>query len=224
MFTFLQRPATFSIGEILGTDLNIDLLTVAGGAQPSKEVVDGLKETGYNGVIGTSSHQHVANLILAEKPLHIRTARIYDVELELDEILTSTSLLVLNANNILIKADLDIPIFHLADGITQIREKGYIPILSKAERYECLQDNYRNLKHIMQEGCLLETDMLSLTGYHGADAKRLAEKLFRENLVSFAGTGICNAYEQELIHELFRSRKLVKQLQSPNIKNRELSV
>jgi len=222
MFAFLQRQPTYAIGKILEIDLNIELLTDTNGKQPSKEVIDSLKETGYNCVIGTSCNQHVPNLILTETPIQVRTVRIYDIELELDEILSSDSLLTLRESCILIKADLDIPIFHLEDGIAQVRKKGYLPILSKTERYECLQDNYRNLKHIMQQGCLLEADMLSLTGYHGPDAKRLAEKLFREDLVNYAGTGIGNANEYGLINEVFQSKKLVKWLQSPTIKNKEL--
>jgi len=222
MISILPNDTTsIAVGSLLGVDMHIDLLNSSSGFFATNDVTEGLKISGYNAIIGAALDNESANQTITEAALPIRTVRLYHLEDETEE-LQENELVCFGKNYVLIQASSAILSRDLEDGIADLKQRGYTPILVKAEQYECLQDNYRNIQRVILQGCLFETDMLSLTGHNGAESKRLAQKLFKEERVSFAGSGACSADEQYMVNELFHSKKLVKQLQSPQIKNKEL--
>lgn len=67
--------------------------------------------------------------------------------------------------------------------VQKILDKGYKPILAHPERYSYLTiDELRNLR---SWGCCLQLNTISLTGYYGPEAKRIAETLVDNQMVDF---------------------------------------
>jgi|GEM_PF-1133119 len=222
MFSLLHRQTSISIGKLLVTDINIDLLNKKDEHSPSQQLTENLRISGYQYVIGAASKSNKANRLIMNTALPIRTVRLYDIEDDLEELLDSEDVETLGTNYVLIKGNWTIPSSHLEDGILRLQLNGYTPILAKSERYECLQDNYRNISRLLNRGCLLETDLISLTGYHGQGSKRLAYKLFKEGWTSFVGSGASNLIEQEMVNTLLQSKRIVKRLESLPLRNKEL--
>lgn len=219
MFSILPSHSTLSIGQLLGTDLHVDLLRGTGEA--NTEVAEELRNSGYQCVFGAAYSDEHANKTYMENALPIHTVRLYALEDAMEEFSTREPV-HFGQNYVLIQANHEILRSDLEDGISTLTQKGYQPVLVQAERYICLQDNYRNIPRLTGQGCLLTSEMVSLTGEHGTEAKRLAQKLFKEEHVSFASTGAQNIKQQKKVNELFQSKKMIKQLQSPKIKNKEL--
>jgi tyrosine-protein phosphatase YwqE len=65
---------------------------------------------------------------------------------------------------------------------------GYQPVLAHPERYPYYYNNYKMFHHLSELGFLLQVNLLSLTGYYGKDASKVAQYLLKNNLVSFVGT------------------------------------
>ncbi|GAB3918479.1 tyrosine-protein phosphatase [Mucilaginibacter boryungensis] len=67
--------------------------------------------------------------------------------------------------------------------VQKLLDKGYKPILAHPERYSYLTiDELRNLR---SWGCCLQLNTISLTGYYGPEAKRIAETLVDNQMVDF---------------------------------------
>ena len=66
--------------------------------------------------------------------------------------------------------------------------EGYVPILAHPERYPYYYDNYKMFHHLDELGYKLQVNLLSLTGYYGKEAFKVASYLLKNDLVSYVGT------------------------------------
>jgi len=67
--------------------------------------------------------------------------------------------------------------------IQKILDKGYKPILAHPERYPYLTID--ELKNIRSWGCNLQLNTISLTGYYGAEVKKVAESFVDNQMIDF---------------------------------------
>ena len=66
--------------------------------------------------------------------------------------------------------------------------EGYSPILAHPERYPYYYHDYNMYHHLVDLGFLLQVNLLSLTGYYGKEAFKVAQYLLKNDLVSYVGT------------------------------------
>ncbi|MDB5127525.1 CpsB/CapC family capsule biosynthesis tyrosine phosphatase [Mucilaginibacter sp.] len=67
--------------------------------------------------------------------------------------------------------------------IQKLQDSGYKPILAHPERYGYM--NIDQLKTIRNWGCDLQLNTISLTGYYGKQAKKIAEEMIDNEMVDF---------------------------------------
>jgi len=72
---------------------------------------------------------------------------------------------------------------NLIQVIQKILDKGYKPILAHPERYLYL--SIEELQNIGGWGCNLQLNAISLTGYYGADVRKIAEALVDHQMIDF---------------------------------------
>lgn len=77
---------------------------------------------------------------------------------------------------------------NLRDIIFRIQSNGYKPILAHPERYPFYYNRFDEYKKIRDLDVKLQLNINSLSGYYGADAKRIAEKLIDANLIDLIGS------------------------------------
>lgn len=65
---------------------------------------------------------------------------------------------------------------------------GYTPILAHPERYPYYYGNLKMIHRLAELGFLLQVNLLSLTGYYGKEAAKVAQYMIKNELVSFIGT------------------------------------
>ena len=68
--------------------------------------------------------------------------------------------------------------------------EGYTPILAHPERYPYFYNNYKQFHHLAELGFLLQVNLLSLTGYYGKEAAKVAQYIIKNDLASFVGTDL----------------------------------
>jgi len=67
--------------------------------------------------------------------------------------------------------------------IQKLKDAGYKPILAHPERYNYM--DIEQMKNIRSWGCDLQLNTISLSGYYGNHAKRIAEELVDNQMVDF---------------------------------------
>ena len=85
--------------------------------------------------------------------------------------------------------------------IQRMKELGYKPILAHPERYPYMDSE--QLRNIREWGCALQVNTISLTGYYGKEAKKMAETLIDNELVDFISSDMHHLkHAQALKHAL----------------------
>jgi len=94
-----------------------------------------------------------------------------------------------NTNYLLFELPLAEEVNYLEEVIYELSLKGIKPILAHPERYLLTQNNYKYIKELAEKGeVLLQINISSLIGRYGIEAKRLATKMLKDNIVCFASS------------------------------------
>ena len=81
-------------------------------------------------------------------------------------------------------------ILDLEDILYELTCLGYIPIIAHPERYHYLQENYRLVDSLKEEGILFQCNYASILGYYGRKAEKLTKYLFKKHYVNYLGTDL----------------------------------
>lgn len=69
--------------------------------------------------------------------------------------------------------------------VSEIRRRGYVPIIAHPERYEYMQNDYNIVNFLAENGVLMQINSLSLTGALGKEEFELAHAMVTNSLASF---------------------------------------
>ncbi|MCE7066563.1 tyrosine-protein phosphatase [Dyadobacter sp. CY326] len=98
------------------------------------------------------------------------------------------TLLTLPGNRLLVELPYSTPLLNLAETLFSIIEFGYQPVLAHPERYTYFHSDLPMYRKLSDQGCELQVNILSLTGYYGDNITKIAEWLLRNDLITFIGT------------------------------------
>lgn len=84
------------------------------------------------------------------------------------------------------------------------------PILAHPERYGYYQRHPERLEQLHAAGIALQTNLLSLAGHYGKQARRTAEWLLNNNMISFIGSDLHRQAHIDVIKDYLRSRAYTK--------------
>lgn len=155
--------------------------------------------------------------------IQIEAGAEYMVCNEFQESITSNEqLLTFGNNHILIEMSYAYPSQNIAQVIFDLKIKGYKPILAHPERYNYYLGNYDIYEEFMGRGCLLQINILSLTGFYGKPVQKAAEHLIKNKMISFIGTDMHHKGHLEMTKVLATSTKFHKLVQDLDLKNKTL--
>lgn len=100
----------------------------------------------------------------------------------------------------------------LFDAIFKMKALGLQPIFAHPERYNYIQGNYDLACEIAERGAFLQINLNSLTGYYSTLARKTAEKLIDDGLVSFAGTDMHNERHMDSLRDAINKKYFDKLL------------
>ncbi|WP_064197454.1 MULTISPECIES: tyrosine-protein phosphatase [Emticicia] len=245
MFSFFEKKAKTTFGEMLKVDVNAHL--IHGGANSSTDLetsvkyIEKLKSLGYQKIITTphsvsesytnSSGTIKERLLELQKELQARNISI-SIEAAAEYYWDSEFEKLLNSNDILSFGDKRYVLISMAHAVPapsnfeeiifNLQMKGYQPILSQPERYQYLHNSprfYRRLNHL---GCLMQVNILSLLGYYGLTTKKVALTLIDENFVDFLGTNLYDDKHFQLLDNSAKNRELYDLIKRYHFKNLNL--
>lgn len=242
LFNFFSKKSTvstFSNFSFLKVDMHSHLIPAIDDGSDSVDtsitLLRGLAELGYEKVITTPhirpehfpNSREIIEAGLAKVKagaaaegieLELGCAAEYFVTHEFSDKIEKGDLMTFSENKVLIEVSTFSPPPNLEDSIFKLKIKGYQPVLAHPERYVYFKDieNFRNFKDY---GCLLQLNLLSLTGHYGKRVKELAFRLLKEDLVDLLGTDMHHVRHLESIKKMTANRSIMRLLSKKEFMN-----
>jgi tyrosine-protein phosphatase YwqE len=102
--------------------------------------------------------------------------------------LRTERLLTIQDNLLLVEIPYTAPPYDLEEMIFQMITEGYQPLLAHPERYFYYHRDMKEYEKLKELGFLLQVNLLSLTGYYGKGAAKVAGYLIEKGLADFVGS------------------------------------
>jgi protein-tyrosine phosphatase len=106
--------------------------------------------------------------------------------------------------------------------IFNLQMKGMKPIFAHPERYTYFHGKFSQYERLIELGCLLQVNLLSLSGFYGKEVKRSADLLFKKNMVSFLGTDMHHERHMTLLKELILKKEFASTISKAELLNKTL--
>lgn len=245
MFSFFKRsPRITRSLEFIGADMHNHLLPGIDDGSPDIEVslqlINVLLELGYQKFICTPHiilevHPNNKEIIsdawrelkdaLKSKQLDVPVeyAAEYMLNFDFDNLLQEGKILSFGKKQVLIEMSYAVESPNLKEAIFELQTKGYRPILAHPERYPFNFHRLNYYEELVDAGCDLQVNILSLTGYYGKPIKKMAEKLIDKGWISWIGSDIHHHRHLAALVELSNDKKVLRYLDKiKNLKNSSL--
>lgn len=119
-------------------------------------------------------------------------------------------LLTLPGNRLLVELPYSTPLMNVSETLFSIIQHGYRPVLAHPERYTYFYADPSIYRKLSQQGCELQVNLLSLTGYYNEGVQRMADWLLREGLITYLGTDAHKIQHLDLARRALNSPWLEK--------------
>jgi len=194
---------------------NHSLPGVDDGAQTMEEALENikyLKELGFKKIVLTSHYientRYTADVLYRKKVLDNLKEQIKDWDIELylgnevylsdeetiSELLANNDITTLNGSKyILIEFPMHQRITYVDQIICALNAKGLIPIIAHPERYSYYWDHFDKLKELLEYKCYFQSNLESIVGRYGSNAKKQIKRLLKEDMVMVLATDLHNA-------------------------------
>jgi protein-tyrosine phosphatase len=249
MFSFFFRPKADYRNALsfIGTDMHNHILPGIddGSADPviSVMLAEGLHDLGYHSMICTphiisdlypNTRVTIGNAFKVFKdaapphllPKGINFAAEYMINFDFEALLAGKEILSFGEKRfVLIEMSYLVESSNLKEMIFELLINGYQPILAHPERYHFYHIQPKVYEELVDAGCMLQLNILSLCGYYGGKIKSVAEKMIRQNLFSWVGTDLHHPGQLEILKRLASDKKILRTLEKiKNLQNPELNV
>ncbi|MBI3718018.1 MAG: histidinol phosphatase [Sphingobacteriales bacterium] len=131
-------------------------------------------------------------------------------------------LLTIKDNWVLVEFSFISQPFDLKQNLFDLQIKGYKPVIAHPERYSYFHSKKERVHELYEQGCLLQVNLLSLSGYYGKPVQEMAKYLLKNNLVTLFGTDLHHFRHLESLHDKEIFRIVKEEVESGNIVNAEL--
>ncbi|MGN6354904.1 MAG: tyrosine-protein phosphatase [Parafilimonas sp.] len=155
--------------------------------------------------------------------IQVEAAAEYMVDLDFENhVLEGKPLLTFGKNLILIEMSYVAASNNIESVIFQLKLKGLQPVLAHPERYNYYAGNIETFQRFIDLGCYLQINILSLLGYYGEGAKKTAQNLLKNNMVTLVGTDMHHENHLNGLKDLASRKSFYKFFEGINIRNKEL--
>jgi tyrosine-protein phosphatase YwqE len=154
----------------------------------------------------------------------IEAAAEYMIDLEFENLMDSGEHLLTFGEKkyILVEMSYLAPYQNFEKVIFNLQMKGLKPIFAHPERYAYLHNQPGKYERLIELGCDLQVNLLSLSGFYGKEVKKSAELLFKKKMVSFLATDMHHERHMELLKELVQQKEFFSTIASAELLNKTL--
>ncbi|RTL57186.1 MAG: hypothetical protein EKK37_14140 [Sphingobacteriales bacterium] len=245
MFNLFKKNVDVSAKlSLLETDMHSHLIPGIDDGSPDMEttmtLISGLQQLGYKKFI-TSPHimwdmyknERDTILRIADEVRNELRRRNIDVEFHaaaeyfMDDyfaklIRSGAPLLTVKNELVLVEFSFISQPFDLKQNLFDLQIKGYKPVIAHPERYAYFHSKKEKVHELYEQGCLLQVNLLSLSGYYGRPVQEMAKYLLKNNMVSLFGTDLHHFRHLESLHDKEIFQTVAQAVKNGNILNAEL--
>lgn len=195
--------------SFLGADMHSHFIPgIDDGAKTLEESVNMLREmkaVGYNTIITTphvmsdfypNTRQTIEDgLKKVQQALKdnniditVRAAAEYYIDEYFIQLIEQEPLLTIRKNEVLVEFSMMYEPPMLMEVIYKLQSNGYQPVIAHPERYLFFHKEFQRYRQFKERGCLMQMNMLSVTGHYGKSIKAVAEQLMTKGLYDYCGT------------------------------------
>jgi len=240
---FNSKKIEFNISSLLEVDMHSHILPgIDDGAKDvatSLQLIDGLIAMGYKELIASphimsdlypnteetitaAYHQLKAAMDQRGYTIPLSFAAEYLIDEAFEAKIAEGPLLTFGNNYVLVETMFrDLPP-NLTQALFELETHDYQPVLAHPERYHYLDKKFTALEPFKERNCLLQLNILSLTGYYGPKEKEMAEALLDAGMVDLLGTDLHHSRHLRNLQQFSVSKKIARQLEALSFKNKEL--
>jgi len=111
------------------------------------------------------------------------------------------------------------PPHNVFEVIAKMQDAGYQPVLAHPERYPYYYGSIESYEQIRETGCLLQLNIISLTGYYGKSCKQTAEELVDNLCIDFIGSDMHHLRHADALKESLHLDRVQQILAQPQMQN-----
>jgi protein-tyrosine phosphatase len=152
-----------------------------------------------------------SELVKEEIDIEIQAAAEYYLDSDFEKFIAEKNLLTFGKNYVLFEISFMTEPPSLKEAIFNMQLAGYKPVLAHTERYSYWYNDFENYVNMIDRGVILQINILSLIGHYDTPAKKIAEKLIKENMVELIGSDCHNINHINQIN-ICRQQPYLKQL------------
>ncbi len=120
--------------------------------------------------------------------IQVRAAAEYYIDEYFMELLEKEPLLTIRQNEVLVEFSMLYEPPMLFEVIYKLQSNGYKPIIAHPERYLFFHKDFSRYGEFKDRGCLLQLNMLSVTGHYGRSIKSIADQLLAKGMYDYCGS------------------------------------
>lgn len=240
MFSFFQRKSIVTDLAWLGVDIHSHLLPgIDDGSESMAHTlayIRNLQELGFEKLICTPHifadlYPNSPETIIPVLNEVVQEAAAAGLSVKLDaaaEYMADSSfaavpdLLTLPGKHILIEMSYLAESPNIDQLIFDLHLQGYKVVLAHPERYLFYHQHFERYQRIKELGCLLQLNLLSVTGYYGKGVKQAADALLKAGLYDCAGTDLHHERHLAVLEKNVRNGKMYELIGQYEFKNKEL--
>ena len=128
------------------------------------------------------------SLVENEIDIRVSAAAEYYIDEYFMQLLDKEPLLTIYKNEVLVEFSMLFEPPMLYDVIFKMQSAGYKPIIAHPERSLFFHGNLRRYNELKDRGCLLQLNMLSISGYYGRNIRDVARELMAKGLYDYCGS------------------------------------
>lgn len=136
----------------------------------------------------------------------IRAAAEYYIDEHFMKLLDTEPLLSIRDNEVLVEFSMMYEPPMLMDVIFKMQGAGYKPIIAHPERYLFFHKDFTRYRELKDKGCLMQLNMMSISGYYGRNIKTIADELLAKGLYDYCGSDMHHEKHAAVLKSMATSR------------------
>ncbi len=152
--------------------------------------------------------------------INIRAAAEYYMDEHFIKLIDTEPLLTITGKEVLVEFSMLYEPPMLAEVIFKMQSAGYRPIIAHPERYLFFHREMRRYQEMRDRGCLLQLNLLSLTGYYGQNIKKVADDLLAKGLYDYCGSDMHHERHAQNLRAMARTKEYDKLIGYPFLNHR----
>jgi tyrosine-protein phosphatase YwqE len=138
--------------------------------------------------------------------LTVRAAAEYYIDDYFVDLIEKSPLLPIVNNEVLVEFSMLYEPPMLINTLFRLQSLGYKPIIAHPERYVFFHNDFDRYRDLKDRGCLLQLNMLSLTGYYGRNVMKAAEDMMSRYMYDYCGSDMHHDKHTQGLRNMLKTR------------------